>query len=1076
MQTALTVAGYAIGAAIGGPMGSAALGGAIGGMLGAYLGAQFLPDVTQRGPRMEDRRVQISSYGAPIPRVWGAVRLAGNVIWAADLEEVETETEVGGKGGPSQTVVNYSYYATFAVLLSFGQLLGIRKIWADAALIYDGTLESTGDQFDFVFYGGTEDQLPDPTMEAALGVGKVPAYRGYSYIVFNRFPLERFGNRIPSFTFEVVADTGTYSSNTTAKDTQSAFQYRAAKQRIDGKIIAIGHPTATTTRFVLFDPATGDQLLTVDHDIDANGSTSNTSICLVPPTNEIWIIDDANVMHRFSADTFAELGSTSLAFTGWNGIALTYDPVHRIILCNRAASQVGSQTYFSIDLRGVVQGDYSAGVFFVYNVTAGGSNIIIGIGSPDISALVTPPVSGGSSYLDGRTDSSNARVIWDAMRQHYVAVTSDNIWTISDTNPPVFTAYPITGDTPGIMVDVQYIPAFDAIAVWSTIVGIMELHLFDADTFELLHHANAFATYGAVSAFLSPIDPGTAFIIGNYRPYEVAIHSTTVGEAVADLCTVAGLAGGDINVSELTQRLRGYIVGQVMPARSAIEQLAIGYQFEGAEIDDQLYFKRRGGASVETILADDCGAGKDNADEFPIKSVRAQESELPRRLSITAPDPAMDHQPATQYAERLVSHAGGEEQIQLAIVMTVEEAAQLALALLFDRWVSRTRYTFATGHEYARLVPTDPITLDGRRARIMGRTHDGVLQRWEALADDQDVTSQSSLGVASDRPATTPSTAAYIVPSQMTMLDIAILRDADDVPGAYVAISGQAPFWRGAVLYASDNTGLTYTKELTMPSPGSHVGVTTNALGNWTGGNVFDETNFLNVSLASGEPASTTRLAALGEDIAMAVANGAEWEIVQYRDAVLESDGTYTLTGLLRGRRGTEHLMSGHAVGDAVVMLDFSSIRTLTIDSSKIGIPRLYKPASIGDTLAKTPSEDHTITAERLMPWSPVHLGGGRNVAGDLTLNWTRRTRVGGAWMDSVDASLGEDSESYEVDIHTDATRTTVARTIAVSSETAAYTAAQQTTDFGSPQSTVYWAVYQLSATVGRGHVALGVT
>ena len=43
-------------------------------------------------------------------------------------------------------------------------------------------------------------------------------------------------------------------------------------------------------------------------------------------------------------------------------------------------------------------------------------------------------------------------------------------------------------------------------------------------------------------------------------------------------------------------------------------------------------------------------------------------------------------------------------------------------------------------------------------------------------------------------------------------------------------------------------------------------------------------------------------------------------------------------------------------------------------------------------------------------------------------------------------------------------------RTISVTAETASYTAAQQTTDFGSTQSTIYFKVYQVSAQVGRGY------
>jgi hypothetical protein len=61
---------------------------------------------------------------------------------------------------------------------------------------------------------------------------------------------------------------------------------------------------------------------------------------------------------------------------------------------------------------------------------------------------------------------------------------------------------------------------------------------------------------------------------------------------------------------------------------------------------------------------------------------------------------------------------------------------------------------------------------------------------------------------------------------------------------------------------------------------------------------------------------------------------------------------------------------------------------------------------------------------------------------------------------------LGEETERYEVDILDGAT---VKRTLAATTPAATYTAAQQTADFGSPQSAIDVRVYQLSTVHGRG-------
>ena len=125
----LSVAGAAAGGAVFGPAGAIAgrIVGAIGGNL---IDRALFASHTERnleGPRLADLDVMASTEGAPIPRVYGRARLAGQVIWATSLEEVishHTDTE-GGKGGPTATTntTTYSYFANFAVGLCEGPIL-----------------------------------------------------------------------------------------------------------------------------------------------------------------------------------------------------------------------------------------------------------------------------------------------------------------------------------------------------------------------------------------------------------------------------------------------------------------------------------------------------------------------------------------------------------------------------------------------------------------------------------------------------------------------------------------------------------------------------------------------------------------------------------------------------------------------------------------------------------------------------------------------------------------------------------------------------------------------------------------
>lgn len=213
-----TLALGAIGAAVGGallPGGLAVLGATLSGAaIGAQVGALAGRFVDQalfgasgqaralQGPRLSDLHVTGAAEGAPIPRVYGRARLGGQVIWATKFEE-ETVTgsqgggKGGGGGGTSTTTTSYRYTLNFAVAICEGPVTRIGRVWADGK-------ELDLSQVTYRLHTGTQDQQPDSLIVAKEGAGNAPAYRGTAYIVFERMPLARFGNRMPQLSFEAV--------------------------------------------------------------------------------------------------------------------------------------------------------------------------------------------------------------------------------------------------------------------------------------------------------------------------------------------------------------------------------------------------------------------------------------------------------------------------------------------------------------------------------------------------------------------------------------------------------------------------------------------------------------------------------------------------------------------------------------------------------------------------------------------------------------------------------------------------------------------------------------------------------
>jgi hypothetical protein len=192
----LSYAGAALGTLVGGPLGGV-IGRAVGGLAGNVLDQRLFGQKRKsEGPRLNDLRVMASEEGAAIPAVWGRMRVSGQVIWATNLEEVvSTETQkASSKGGPKSSTTAYSYFGNFAVGLCEGVIDGIGRVWADGKVIDIGSYTTR-------LYMGTESQAADSLISSVEAVA--PAYRGLAYIVFERLPLAKFGNRLPQLSFEI---------------------------------------------------------------------------------------------------------------------------------------------------------------------------------------------------------------------------------------------------------------------------------------------------------------------------------------------------------------------------------------------------------------------------------------------------------------------------------------------------------------------------------------------------------------------------------------------------------------------------------------------------------------------------------------------------------------------------------------------------------------------------------------------------------------------------------------------------------------------------------------------------------
>jgi hypothetical protein len=175
------------------PKGLAFLGSTVGRGVGSALDSALTPPM--EGPRVPQFHLTEGREGVGVPIVYGRCRVGSQLIWAANFRE--RRDVQGGKGGPR--VAEYSYSLSFAVALCEGEITRVARCWAN------------GEPFDLSqvtwrLYRGTEEQAPDPLIEAIEG--DAPAYRGLAYIVFEDMPVDPFGARMPQLSFEVMRQAG----------------------------------------------------------------------------------------------------------------------------------------------------------------------------------------------------------------------------------------------------------------------------------------------------------------------------------------------------------------------------------------------------------------------------------------------------------------------------------------------------------------------------------------------------------------------------------------------------------------------------------------------------------------------------------------------------------------------------------------------------------------------------------------------------------------------------------------------------------------------------------------------------
>lgn len=1054
-----------------------------------------------------------------------------------------------GGGGPKQTQITYSYFVDMAMSFSAVEANDVLRIWADGKVIYDktGTRITRLAGLNFRFYPGNETQLPDSLIEADKGAGQVPGHRGLCYIVFDNLPLKNFGNRIPNITAELAFKSQTENLIDGGTELEPPLSFQNNFLTVDYVRRRAYTLEGSTPTLRIRNLDTLDEYRRVDGMTFSGFGAGNHAGRF---TGNLYTGNGTRrLIRKWNPESFAETGSfgdDAISF----GNSPDHFEAPRQLLEAQVLTPTGgvrnflAQDGFITDPIGLLDADTMTYIWHESN-PAGGLETT-GIAT---SAFQQFGEALFTYALTDTGNDNNPIELWELTVAHNAAYDTENlvtsgvafqqvdsitsgVWGNEGGGSPIG---PILDLDDGGFVFLKRRTAstcqvFKWIkgqgVVWSTLVPdtTAPTQIYSICLNSVIENGRFGWVANSIAAMIDTsngaiITSGVDLLALNVNTVQDACfwdatsetvvtqnsglfegelvrvfleRSTGLGvtlrSIVEDLSQRAGYnIAEDLDTTQLTDIVQGFLVGRQMTYRQAIEPLARAYLFESTESDDKIKFVKRGGAPIITIPESKLTLLDSNGEV--VSEQRTQEVELPERIFILHLDKESDYQQGTQSSKRVrqpvpVMRSREEQSVSLPLVLTPTEAAQVAEKLLYSVWNERTSYKWKTAQEYLTLDPTDviEIVLDSGvtfQTKVVQTTTGAAFDlefegiRESAATFDSDTVGQGNLGVPQKLPPAPSDTKTFI-------LNIPLLRDVDDTGGissrVYFGMNGFVTGWDGGSLLQSVDTGVTFNE----------ISRALNALGWGTIAEALPPTDtpyqtntedVFTVFMQVGELESVTN-AELLNDVNTAIVGSPDtnvWEIIGYRDVTEVSEGQYQVSNIIRAKRGTDIFVNDHATNEFFLPITADNLFAFTLALGQRNQALPYKGVGFSAIPENVSAISYTGLARDLKPYAPVQLAASLDVTDNIDMSWTRRTRIGGELVDGTGSvPLAEVYERYEIDIK-DGPGGNVVGTYGedpnfITAPVFQYTTAQQIADgLVPPLSTITFEVFQMSGSVGRG-------
>ena len=538
-----------------------------------------------------------------------------------------------------------------------------------------------------------------------------------------------------------------------------------------------------------------------------------------------------------------------------------------------------------------------------------------------------------------------------------------------------------------------------------------------------------------------------------------------IKDVLNELCTF-GMIPHD--TSALPDAECQFVLAQSVQLRVMFSQLALAYQFDMVDSAGVLKFVPRSATSVKTLTFDDLGftKGAEGGTEPRYTTKRFQGIDLPRSVTLTYFAEDADYNQYTQTSWLpTYDNEGQDVQLSVPITITHEKAKQITEISLIQAHVERMQHKVKVTLKHLDLECGDVITcpepigavrinkineLDSEGLIELECTDAGVEAAIET-SDLEDSIPPASINV--------PLVIGY---SQAFWVDPNNLSETDTGTRMYCAVHGyDKAGWPGAQIFMSENNGASYesiglaTKEATV----GLVALATESA-DYHG---WDNVSTISVQLKTNELASVAEIDVL---------NGKNWamigqEIIGFKNAVLTGPKTYTLSGLLRGRQGTEVFVGTHVTNELFCLIDDALVR-IDLENADRTTTKKFKVVTVGSSPDVVDAEDVYITSNNLRPWAPY--GAKVLLTGtDWVFTFKERVRYNNVLRDEAEIAHDADWAGFGIIIY-DADGVTVKNKYITQLETWTYTSAMQLTDFGAPQASIKSAIVQLSQLGASGY------